>query len=128
MGDRANAYIKDADVYLYGHWIGYDLAIKVRDALKRAPDRWTDSQYLARVVFCEMVRDDIEGTTGYGISHAIGDNERPVIVVDPASQHVSCTLGRRDADVTKVGAMIPFSEFVRWDDARVRAWHLGKEE
>ncbi len=85
MGDRANIAIKQhggGHVYLYTHWGGYDLPDILKASLKRGKDRWGDEQYLARIIFCGMVNDDSQGTTGYGISNSIGDNEHDILVID----------------------------------------------
>lgn len=90
MGDRGNIIVKDrgSQVFLYTHWGGYELPNVLKDALIRGEDRWNDGQYLARVIFCEMVKDDIEGTTGYGISSVIGDGGKD-ITVDVDTQTVN---------------------------------------
>lgn len=102
MGDRANIAIKqDNDneyVWLYSHWGGHGLPARLQDALRRGKDRWADGQYLARIIFQEMVGTD-SGTTGYGISTRIGDNEYPVIVVDPNAQ----TVGVVPRDMAETG-------------------------
>lgn len=81
MGDRGNVVVKDGEskVYLYTHWGRYRLAQDLRNALVRAPDRWDDGQYLARVIFDDMKGDDFE-TTGYGISSVIGDGDETFVV------------------------------------------------
>lgn len=91
MGDRANVVVveNDEQVCLYTHWMGSELPDVLRSALKRGKTRWTDGQYLARVIFCEMVRGDMEGTTGFGISQTIGDGGNQVIVVNIDEQTVS---------------------------------------
>jgi len=129
MGDRGNIYVKDADVYLYSHWGGYDLSLCARDALKKAPDRWTDAMYLARVMFQSMLCGD-DSSTGFGISHLIGDNERPVIVIDPDAQTASVTKwrGHDSKSVDDVRSVIPFSRLVEMNDDECREWHLGKDE
>jgi len=71
MGDRGQVLIVDYDkedegVYLYTHWGATDLVEVVRDAMKRKL-RWDDPCYLARIIFSEMIRDEIDGETGYGI-------------------------------------------------------------
>lgn len=84
MGDRANVVVKDREsrVYLYTHWSGSELPETVRSALVRGQGRWSDGQYLARIIFCEMVKGSEMDTTGFGISAQIGDNEYPVLLVD----------------------------------------------
>lgn len=90
MGDRANVYVKDYNntgVYLYTHWSGYELPGIVRDALARG--EWhDDGAHLARIVFQQMIDGD-SGTTGYGISAHLCDNEHPIIVLDPQEETVS---------------------------------------
>ena len=39
-------------------------------------------------IFCELIKGDIEGTTGYGISPHIGDNEHLLLVVDLINHEV----------------------------------------
>jgi hypothetical protein len=91
MGDRANVYVKDFEegkgTYLYTHWDGSELPDVVQRALtKRA--RWDDNPYLTRIIFAEMIRDDVFGDTGYGISATVGDGDDRVLVVDPNTQTV----------------------------------------
>lgn len=92
MGDRANVLVKghgdDPGVYLYTHWSGTELPENARVALARK-ERWDDSAYLARIVFCQMVGADTEGTTGYGISATIGDGDDRILILDPNTQKVT---------------------------------------
>lgn len=130
MGDRCNVYIKDADVFLYGHWSGWTVAMTVRDALKRGRERWSDSPYLARVVLCEMVRGSEMDLTGFGISHKLCDNERPIIVLDPGKQTASVMRACRwdgVGDMPKLDDTMPFSRLIEMTDGECRHWHLGKD-
>jgi hypothetical protein len=104
MGDRANVLIED--VYLYTHYDGSELPFIVQEALKRGEDRWDDAQYLARVVFCEMVKDDLLGTTGYGISAELGDGEYELLKLDCDGKMV--TIGKKSW---------PFAMFVELERA-----------
>jgi hypothetical protein len=91
MGDRGNIAVQesaDHRVYLYGHWSGYDMPEILRAALIRGNGRWNDPQYLARIIFAEMIKNDPGGTTGYGISARVHDNEYPIIVVDCEKQEI----------------------------------------
>lgn len=113
MGDRRNVIVKDRSggvgVALYTHWGGTELPEVLRKALARR-QRWSDGAYLARIIFSEMVREDIDGETGYGISAGDdiceGDDERD-IVVDVRSGTV------------KVGAAkaVSFAEFISTKEA-----------
>jgi hypothetical protein len=96
MGDRANIFVADDDydggpplgVYLYAHWGGEALPLLLQGVLSRGL-RWDDPSYLARLIFCEMVRGDERGEDGYGISASLGDNEHSITVVDCGKQRVS---------------------------------------
>lgn len=80
MGTRSQVLIEDIGIYLYQHWDGYDLHKKVKKALKNKW-RWDDPEYLARIIFCEMVKEHEEEETGYGIGTSEhGDIEFLVIV------------------------------------------------
>ena len=81
MGDRGNIIVKDngSEVYLYTHWSGSDLPEVVQKSLQRGRDRWNDGQYLARILFCDMLDGD-KGTTGFGISSVIGDGGTDITV------------------------------------------------
>lgn len=71
MGDRAQIkFIFDDDgkcIYFYTHWSGSVLHKILANALKRGKDRWMDEEYLARIVFSEMIKDEVLKDTGYGI-------------------------------------------------------------
>lgn len=94
MGDRAQVCIKDGTddrkVYLYGHWIGATIYKAAAEALARVPSRHGDAAYLARAVFCDMLKttgeDALTGETGFGImTDAAGDVEHAIPVLDCAT-------------------------------------------
>lgn len=89
MGDRGNVLIKenaeDKGIYLYTHWSGTELPDVVKSALARGKGRWGDTPYLTRIIFSDMIRDDIDGETGYGIgSHEVDGNHPTIILNDGA--------------------------------------------
>jgi hypothetical protein len=70
MGDRRNVVLPNEygeSVALYTHWGGSELPATVADALARGKNRWTDETYLTRIIFSEMIKDEVLGETGYGI-------------------------------------------------------------
>jgi hypothetical protein len=94
MGDRGQVVVKegDSEVYFYSHWTGSELPRDVARALVRAKGagRLDDGPYLARIVFCEMIRgDNFDSTTGFGISSNDMDSEYPNIVIDVGAQTVT---------------------------------------
>lgn len=94
MGDRANVYIADqftpaSGVYLYVHWEGAELPLLVQTALRRKI-RWDDAQYLARIIFDELVKPPRGRETGVGLSASLCDNDRPSIIrLDCQQQRIS---------------------------------------
>ena len=77
MGNRGNVVLKYSEgekIYLYTHWSGSSLNSIVKSALERGESRWDDPSYLARIVFSEMIKDQVMETTGFGIApHEIDD-------------------------------------------------------
>lgn len=94
MGNRANVCMryKDEQVVLYAHRSGEHLPKIVSQALKRGKPRWRDFQYLTRIVFCEMVKDDVMGLTGFGITQKVWDGGRKIIDLDLDEQKVKLIL------------------------------------
>lgn len=86
MGNRGQININN-EVYLYSHWGGDDVSLmKVMEKALSRKQRWTDPSYLARIIFSTMIKDDINGETGYGIAgHSFGEN---TITVDTCDQTV----------------------------------------
>lgn len=114
MGDRANIYVKDGDVgvWLYTHWAGYKQPAVLRQALRDGRDRWDDTFYLGRIIFDRMIGKEQGTLTGYGISARIGDNEYPILIVDPDAKTVQ--LGN---EPTESGAPLPYGHawtFEEW--------------
>lgn len=131
MGDRANIVIvfppDDRYVCLYTHWGGCALPVVLQDALRSKPGRarWSDASYLARIIFCRMVRGHEAGEVGYGIGPEPHDNfQHDLLVVNVQQQTVErrrCPWGERDALAEPVLASWSFKAFCRlhltsWDD------------
>lgn len=91
MGERANVLVKSGNeqVCLHSHWDGEDLIDTLRHALRIGKSRWGDFQYLTRIIFCQMIKDDVEGLTGYGISQNVHDANHPSLIVDCDNQTVT---------------------------------------
>ena len=88
MGDRSNIVVQESNgnrIYLYGHWQG-EYAINVVAEVLGRQERWGDEPFLTRMLFSKMVESDIDGSTGFGISTYMCDNEYPLIVLEPSTQ------------------------------------------
>jgi len=116
MGDRAQVVITDNDelegaVWLYTHWAGSELPSVVQSALKRQ-ERWNDSEYLARIMFQEMIGDD-KSATGYGIGTSEhGDGEHPVLILN-ATNMVITVRGLHH---------MPFKSFIELEPKTLMSW------
>jgi hypothetical protein len=91
MGMRRNIELKYEDgnkIYLYTHWGAEELREDLKLALIRGKSRWDDPAYLARIIFAEMMHEDISGLAGLGIAPYETDPEFPTIAVDVQDQTV----------------------------------------
>lgn len=103
MGDRGNIVVSsqsDGTMHFYTHWSGSELPQIVANGLKRGLDRWDDEQYLNRILFCELVKDDLLSDTGFGLSIQKDDGGTEVYV-----DHDKKT-------VAYMGVIYDFSDFV----------------
>lgn len=87
MGDRANVYIHEGNspgVYLYTHWDGTELPQIVQSSLltRRAISRSTDIAYLTRIIFEDMIKDNLGGETGYGVSAEVQDGDDRIVDIN----------------------------------------------
>lgn len=92
MGDRANIQIKEQEggtLYLYTHWGGSELPEVLAEALAAGRERWGDEAYLSRIIFSHLIKDNVLGETGYGLTTYRTDFEYPDLIVDMANQFVT---------------------------------------
>lgn len=90
-------YEQGGEIFIYSHWDTAEyLKDKIRKVLERN-ERWGDESYLARMIFSAIVRDDIDSSTGYGLSPYEMGEEVPVII----------NLGKQTIDD------VPFAEFIQ---------------
>jgi hypothetical protein len=110
MGDRANVKIVDREstVFLYTHNRGTDLPVILKTALIRGQQRWDDGQYLARIIFCEMIDGNLDGLTGFGISSVIGDGDDRVLTINIQDQTAQVNSDRP----------FPLKGYINWKNPR----------
>ena len=71
---------EERPVVLYTHWGAKRMLNDLITTLKRK-ERWNDTAYLSRMIFCEMMGMNTRGTTGYGIlTDNVGDAEEEIVV------------------------------------------------
>ena len=73
-------------------------------------ERWDDGAYLTRIIFNALQGED-RGTTGFGISTSIQDNEYDIVVVDCEKQEIRITEEGEDCDLAEVVKTYTFNEF-----------------
>lgn len=109
MGTRSNIRLTYSDrnkVVFYQHWDGDTLSDVLKAALKRGKERWDDAPYLARIIFSEMVKDDIEGLTGWGITTEVQEENWFTLDVNLEEQMVEWV------DRGGKGHCLSFAEFI----------------
>jgi hypothetical protein len=86
MGNRVNFGFQqsnDNTVFLYGHWAGHAMLERLANAVEAARPRWGDESYATRIAISQLVGEDWNAETGWGIYiNQIGDNEHKVPVVN----------------------------------------------
>lgn len=93
MGDRANFGFVQPNgntIVLYGHWAGHQMLAKLADAVIKARPRWNDSSYATRITTGQLVGDQWNMETGWGLHvNEIADNEHKIAIVDFEQQTFS---------------------------------------
>jgi hypothetical protein len=88
---KANIVIKHPNnslVYLYTVNKGTTLPKILQKGLIRGRERWGDTASLTRIIFSEMIQNDVLGKTGAAISPLLMDNEQFLLVVDDQKERV----------------------------------------
>ena len=93
MGDRANFGFVQPNgetIVLYGHWAGHQMLGRLADAVIAARPRWNDPAYATRIAISQLIKDDWNSETGWGLHvNEIADNEHKIAIVDWKQQTFS---------------------------------------
>lgn len=114
MGSRANVIVRDGEktgVFIYTHWDGYKLPIKVQKALAKKW-RWDDEMYLTRIIYDEVVKGNELTETGFGIGTHVGDNGHKIIIVDTRQQTVRLVTLQENIFQAKASHSWTFEEYI----------------
>ena len=93
MGARTNIEMKyknGQSVFIYSHWgggQGGSLRPRLKKALGRG-ERHDDEMYLAAIILREVLRDELDHSTGTGVQPYPGEEQYSTTVVDMAKQTV----------------------------------------
>lgn len=91
MGARTTWAVKtkkgDAVIWLYSHWGGDSKLRDTKDALLKSEPRWGDSTYGARIFISQIIGDQWDSETGFGITtgtleHVPFEESYDLVVVD----------------------------------------------
>ena len=78
MGAKTTWAIKteegDAVTWLYSHWGGDDKLADTKHALSAAEPRWSDPTYGARIFISQIIGNQWDSETGFGITTGTADN------------------------------------------------------
>jgi hypothetical protein len=143
MGDRANLVVSrfpvntgrlkatlPGTIVFYTHWGGYDLGPNLVEALKAASGRGADYSYVTRIIISRMIGRHWDGDSGHGLtSGELGDNERPVLLVDLFDRRVlrfgkGGYVSPEEALEASVTGQWSIDEFAAMDTAQARSAHL----
>ena len=93
MGDRANFGFVQPNgetIVLYGHWAGHNMLGRLADAVIAARPRWTDSSYATRIAISQLIGDQWNMETGWGLQvNERSDNEHKIAVINWQEQTFS---------------------------------------
>jgi hypothetical protein len=93
MGDRANFGFVQPNgntIVLYGHWAGHNMLGRLADAVIAARPRWTDTSYATRIAISQLIGDQWNMETGWGLQvNERSDNEHKIAIVDWEQQTFS---------------------------------------
>jgi len=111
MGGRANIcniYSGGDEIYFYTHNRGTDLPVILQEALQKRW-RWADEAYLARIIFCHLVK----GMEGSEYSFGIAPYE-----IDP--NHDTIEVLHAEQVVVLMGSHYSFEEYCDLDLSTIR--------
>jgi len=117
MGDRGQVKIIGTDnaespnLYFYTHWGATSLENYVSDALDRGRGRWNDKEYLNRIIFSEMIKDEVLSDIGFGIGFELHGDTWKLVVVN----HLDKTVGIQQINYDNVDWENYNSEDVVWE-------------
>jgi hypothetical protein len=83
----------------------------VADALKRGQGRWFDGEYLNRIIFSEMIKDEVLSDIGYGIGFNIHGDVWKLVVVN----HIYQTIGIKTINYDNVNYDNYDPDDIAWD-------------
>ncbi len=109
MGNRATLMIvppqmpRDGQpvitICLHTHWAGAELPQRVAQGLHEGRPRWDVPAYMARVLVCAALADDLDSIDGYGLGlmpfGMATETGRPFLVVDVRRQRVGFVAEKR---------------------------------
>lgn len=109
MGARTVWIIKTSDehaLHVYGHWAGEFKITRTQRALAYARGRWSDESYCARIFLSQLIEDDWDTETGWGMMAGHPDS------VMFEEEYVPVTLDVIARTITVSGRIMTYQEFL----------------
>lgn len=118
MGSRAQILIEDTGIFLYTHWGSKTIVNDLKKWLKHVRPRWDDDEYFTRIIFSQMIKEDIDGETGYGIGISEhGDIERLISI--NIKRQVVTVVNNHTNNISKYAS---FDDFINGKEEVIRAY------
>lgn len=113
---RGNIYVKQPSggIYLYTQSRGNKLPNILRQALLHGKSRWGNTPVLTRIIFGEMMSNDVLNVDGFAISTELSDNDNYILVVDDSNERIGI--------FTEAGGCLrtfSYEEFITIGDAKL---------
>ena len=84
-----NQFGEDVYIFLYSEFGSISLPSLISYSLNRAKDFWDQEEYIASIIFKDMLAIDIQESTEFGLSNNIQDIESDIIFADIKKQIIS---------------------------------------
>ena len=98
MSARAQVLVEDSGIYLYDHHGAESdnaTVSAVHSAISRR-ERWEDPEYLAAIIFREMIKGDMDGNASFGIGTGLNKDTQLLVTVNCDSKTITTTQDSAD--------------------------------
>lgn len=118
MGSRAQILIEDTGVFLYTHWGAKTLVDDFKQWINHARPRWTDDEYFTRIIFSQMIKDDVDGETGYGIGNREHGDIELLISINVEKQVITIA----DIYEDHITKYLSFDDFIEGKEENIKIY------
>ena len=124
MGARINYVFNEGDekpaVWLYSHWGETDWEESIATAIWMAKPRWQDTSYAIRIIISQLINDQWDSETGFGIGAVSKPSEfmawDTTVEIDMVNQQIDghsfeefCAYHLGASNLENIGFRVPIS-------------------